>query len=174
VLTRAIHWSLSWARFIQFISSHPISPKSLLKLSIHLRFGLPLSGFPTNILYGFLFSPICAKFPTHLIFIDLITLISFPRYLRKNWIEWDSTPEIYMLRKGVWLLNSSVLCRNANKLNWANLGLVSPNYFQFHLATESSRTRTILTGLVITFLYTGCGISQLTAAHFVGGHILGN
>jgi serine/threonine-protein kinase/endoribonuclease IRE1 len=27
---------------------------------------------------------------------------------------------------------------------------------------------------VSLFEYTGCGISQLTTAHFVGGHILGN
>jgi hypothetical protein len=28
--------------------------------------------------------------------------------------------------------------------------------------------------IIYTFEYTGCGISYLTAAHFVGGHILGN
>jgi hypothetical protein len=32
----------------------------------------------------------------------------------------------------------------------------------------------ILTTLKPSGYYTGCGISQLTAAHFVGGHILGN
>jgi hypothetical protein len=57
---RALHWSLSRARPIQSIPSHLISPRSILILFPHLRLGLPRglpSGFPTNILYTFLFSP---------------------------------------------------------------------------------------------------------------------
>jgi hypothetical protein len=52
---------------------HPIlSPlRSILILSTHLRLGLPNgllpSGFPTNILYLLLFSPIHATCPAHLI-----------------------------------------------------------------------------------------------------------
>jgi hypothetical protein len=45
----------------------------------HLRLGLTSglfpSGFPTNTLYGFLLSPICAACPVHLILLDLIILI---------------------------------------------------------------------------------------------------
>jgi hypothetical protein len=37
VFTRALHWSLSWARSIQSIPSHPISLRSILILSTHLR-----------------------------------------------------------------------------------------------------------------------------------------
>jgi hypothetical protein len=52
--TRALYWSLSWARSIQSIPSHPISLRSFLTLSTHLRLGVPSvlfpSGFPTNIL----------------------------------------------------------------------------------------------------------------------------
>jgi hypothetical protein len=59
--TRALHLSLSWARSIQSIPSHPISLRSTLILRNQLRLSLPSglfpSGFPTNILYPFLFSP---------------------------------------------------------------------------------------------------------------------
>jgi hypothetical protein len=56
VFTRALHLSLSWATSIQSISSHPISLRSILILSTHLRLGRPSGlfpyGFPTNILHA--------------------------------------------------------------------------------------------------------------------------
>jgi hypothetical protein len=59
VFTRALHWSLSGTTSIQSIPSHSISPSSILILSTDLRLGLRSgllhSGFPTNILYAFLF-----------------------------------------------------------------------------------------------------------------------
>ena len=71
------HLSLSWASPIQSIYQHPTSWRSILKLSTHLRLGLPSglfpSGFPTKTLYTPLSSPICATCPAHLILIDFIT-----------------------------------------------------------------------------------------------------
>jgi hypothetical protein len=69
--TRALHLSLSWARPIQSTSSNPTSTRSILILSNQLHLGLPSgllpSGFPTNNLYAFLFSPIrstCQRTPS--------------------------------------------------------------------------------------------------------------
>jgi hypothetical protein len=77
--TRALHWSLFWARSIQSLSSYPISLRSILILSAHLRLGIPSglfhSGISTNILYAFLFAPIRSTCPAHLILLDLIILI---------------------------------------------------------------------------------------------------
>jgi hypothetical protein len=53
--------------------------RSILILSTHLCPGLPSglfpSGFTTNILYAFLFSPMHATWPDHLILLDLIIQI---------------------------------------------------------------------------------------------------
>jgi hypothetical protein len=70
VFTKALHWSLSWARSIQCIPSHPIFLRSILILFTHLSLGHHIgvfpSGFPTNILYAFLFPHSCyMPFPSH-------------------------------------------------------------------------------------------------------------
>jgi hypothetical protein len=61
--------------------SHPISLRSTLIQSTHLHLGLSSglfpSDFPTNILYAVLFAYVRATRPAHLIFLDLIILITF-------------------------------------------------------------------------------------------------
>jgi hypothetical protein len=89
VFTRALHWSLSWAIPIQSIPFHPFSQRSILILSTHLRCGISSglfpSSFPTNILCAFVFSPIRATYPTHLVV--LLVFCSWLRhYCRKFWL----------------------------------------------------------------------------------------
>jgi hypothetical protein len=48
--TRALHLYLSWARPIQSKTLNPISKRSILLLSIHLRLGLPSGLFPSGFL----------------------------------------------------------------------------------------------------------------------------
>jgi hypothetical protein len=74
-----VHKTVSYPEPDQSSPYHPIiSIKSILILSTYLRLGIPSdlfpSRFPTNILYGFLFSLIRAIFPTHLILLQLIIL----------------------------------------------------------------------------------------------------
>jgi hypothetical protein len=45
VFTRALHWSLSWARSIQSIQSHPFSLRSIIILSTHLVLVFPVVSF---------------------------------------------------------------------------------------------------------------------------------
>jgi len=72
VFTRACHWSLSTARWVQSTSSHSTSIKSILISSSHLCLG-----YPTKLLYVLLIFPMCSTFPTYLILLDLITIIIF-------------------------------------------------------------------------------------------------
>jgi hypothetical protein len=55
VFTRALHWSLSWARSIRSIPSHPISLRFILLLSTHLRFGLPNGLLPSGLISNYSF-----------------------------------------------------------------------------------------------------------------------
>ena len=76
VLTSVRHLSLSRASPIQSTYPHPISLRSTLILSTHLRIGLPSglfpSGFPTKTLYTPLSSLIRATCPAYLILLNFI------------------------------------------------------------------------------------------------------
>jgi hypothetical protein len=62
-------------------------------LSIYLRLRLPSglfpSDFPTNNLYTFLFSPICATCPTHLILFDVKFLSNTSKFFRLTLLAWN-------------------------------------------------------------------------------------
>jgi hypothetical protein len=81
MFTKSRHWNLSWASWIQFAPSIPISLRSILTLSFHLRLGLPSgllpSGLPTKTLWTPLPSLMRATCPAHLILLDLIILTIF-------------------------------------------------------------------------------------------------
>jgi len=75
--TSAPHLSLSWAKLIQSIPSHPTSWRHILMLSSYLGLDLPSGvlpfSFPTRTLYRPLVSSILVTCPAHLIILDLIT-----------------------------------------------------------------------------------------------------
>jgi hypothetical protein len=77
--TRAHHLSLSWAKKKSCQYPYPISPRYILMLSTHQHLDLPSglfsSGFRTNSLYMYLFSPIRAICIAHLFLLNLIILI---------------------------------------------------------------------------------------------------
>jgi hypothetical protein len=80
-LTKASHRSLSWASRIQSTPPppKPVSVRSVLIPSFHLRLGLPSglypSGFPAKTLHTILSSPMRATCPAHLIRHDLTCLM---------------------------------------------------------------------------------------------------
>jgi len=83
VFTKARHWTLSWASRIQLSPSIPISLRSILMLSSHLRLGgLLHSGLPTKTLRKPIPSPMRVTCPAHFILLDLIILTIFSEEYR--------------------------------------------------------------------------------------------
>jgi len=65
VFTTARHWPLSWASWTQSTPSYPVSLRSILILSCHLRLGIPSGLFPYSLLikmYAYI-TPMRATYP---------------------------------------------------------------------------------------------------------------
>jgi hypothetical protein len=108
VFTRIRHWTLFWARWIQFTPSHPTSLRSFLPLD--LSYGLLHVFRPKNKTI-LLISPILATCPAHLMLRDLInqviigkkyelwssSLSMSKRYICKNGTFWHCLPYKFAL-----------------------------------------------------------------------------
>jgi len=127
VFTRARRLSISWAKWIQYTPSLPVSPRSILILSSHLGVSLPTGLFPsgltTTLLNAFLFSPRRATCPAHRILHDLITLTIFG--------------EVYKLR-------SSSFCSLLHPL------ATSPYYIPRSFPASSCQTSSMCSSLSVT------------------------
>jgi hypothetical protein len=75
VLTKSSYWTLFWASQMHFIPSIPVSLRSILMLSSHLRLRLPKglfpSGLPIKTLQTSFPSPKRATCPAYLILLDI-------------------------------------------------------------------------------------------------------
>jgi hypothetical protein len=92
---------LSQMNLIHTIPSY--RSKIHFNIAHHLRLGLPsglfFSGFPTNILYAFLFSPICATYPVHLILLDWsfwLYLIKSTSYEVPHYVIFSNLPSVHL------------------------------------------------------------------------------
>jgi hypothetical protein len=69
-------------------------------LSTHLRLGIHSflfsSGFPTNILYAFIFSPIRATRPAHLILLDLLYFAKSTSYEAPHYVVFSNLQSLHL------------------------------------------------------------------------------
>jgi hypothetical protein len=84
VFTRTLHWSLSWAIWIQPTPCHPVSLSSIFILFTHLRFGLPVVSFLLALLPVSYVHSSSPPFVLHVPPISLFFTWSLQLYLEKN------------------------------------------------------------------------------------------
>ena len=78
--TSARHLSLSWARSIQSMPSHPTSWRSILILSSHLLLDLPSGLFPPGFPTKFLYAPLLIPCVLHAPPISFFSILSPEQY----------------------------------------------------------------------------------------------
>ena len=83
-LTSVRHLSLSWASPIQSIYPHPISRRSVLILSTHLRLGLPSGLFPSGFPTKTLFAPSPYPYSPHAQPISFFAILSPAQYWARS------------------------------------------------------------------------------------------
>jgi hypothetical protein len=123
VFTRALHWSLFWARSIQPTPSHPVSLRSILILSTHLRLGLPsglhherrilikfymklISLISPDNYYSEFYHRACALLSQFLFEIELISLWILERNISP--LAWISSAVIWSLLGYVYLFDFAI------------------------------------------------------------------
>jgi hypothetical protein len=140
VFTTVCHWPPSRARWLQSTPSHPISLRSILILSSHLRLGLLNgrfhSGSPTTILYAFLISPMRSTWPYHPILHYLITLTIFGEAYKL----WSSSLCCFLQPSAIYFLFGPNIPLSSLHLDPFNMHLFpsfKPNQIQFTANTSN-------------------------------------
>jgi hypothetical protein len=140
MFTRALHWSLSWARSIQSIPPHPVSVRSILILSTHMRRSLHsglsfLLAFPPISYMHSSCPPIRDTRPAHLILLDLIIFIILGQ--TNSTTPWHSSSPRFILILSFLYAKISQAVFSAWVLPWAKTVNTFPTFMKSIVHSES-------------------------------------